>query len=66
MKDITIKNCEFKYANAIRLYGGMPQPTNVLLENNTYKTTLVPPDSGVDYAGWQANGSWIEKDNIKN
>ena len=64
LANILIEGCEFKYANAIRLYAGMPQPTNVKLINNTYKTTLIKPDSGIDYAGWKDNGAWIEDGNI--
>ncbi len=66
LQNILIEDCEFKYTNAIRLYAGMPQPTNVQLINNTYKTTLVDPDTGVDYNGWIEAGAWIEEGNIKN
>ncbi len=66
LSNILFVNNTFKYANAIRLYAGMPQPTNVQLIGNTYKTTLVKPDSGVDYAGWKTAGAWIEQDNTQN
>ncbi len=65
LSNILIQNCEFKYANAIRLYSGMPQPTNVQLINNTYKTPLVKPDSGVDYEGWKTAEAWIEEGNVQ-
>jgi len=68
LKNILFEKCEFTSASGktIRLYSGMPQPTNVQLINNTYKgSQLVYPDSGVNYEGWKTAGAWIESGNIK-
>ncbi len=68
LKDILFEGCAFtnSYGNAIRLYDGMPQPTNVRLINNTYKgTKFVSPDRGVNYEGWKTAGAWIEEGNVK-
>ena len=64
LKDILFVGNTFKSV-AVRLYKGMPQPTNVRFIGNTYGTKIANPDTGVDYEGWKAAGVWIETDNVK-